>query len=297
MGAEEITRALGGDWLGRSGRAACPVCQTEGWPRQRALVVSECLGGLSLDCEKAGCDALATLQEWGWVEGRKASATLPLPIEAARHRQEELVRQRECLDAAHDLFKEGVSCDGTPAETYLAAAHGISGLRLARMGRTLRFHPAAFHAPTGRRLPAILARIRASRGRALGVHRTFLSPDGSSRADVQPSEMILGPHAGGAVRLGPDARMIALAEDLWTALAIKSAARLTVWAIPSKIGFRGFAPPPLPSAEVVLIAAHPERHAAAEAAARNIQAGGRAASIIQPPRAAANFNEILRQYS
>lgn len=164
------------------------------------------------------------------------------------------------------------------------------------MKATLRYHPAALHSPSGLRLPAMVAQIRGPKGEALGVHRTFLKPDGSGKADVSPAKMMLGPSSGGAVRFGPDGRVIALAEGIETALSVSRASRLTVWATLSTSGLKGLILPPVPVAEVVIIAADHDDAGimAAEAAAGRFEAEGRAVSIIHPRLRGQDFNDVLR---
>jgi len=293
--ARRITLALGGEWRHGSGLASCPTCQIEGRRDQRALSLSDSGGRLLVHCHKSGCDVLNELRNRGLIEGRGQTGTPPDPAEAERRRAEDRKREAQRLKTAHDMFAAGVCCDGTPAQAYLEG-RGIHGLRLTKLRSTLRFHPVALHTPSGLHLPAMLAQIRDSKGDALGVHRTFLKPDGSGKAEVTPAKMMLGPSSGGAVRFGPDNRVIALAEGIETALSVSRASRLTVWATLSTSGLKGLILPPPPVAEVVIIAAdHDEAGlAAAEVTAARLEAEGRAVSVIYPPKPGADFNDVLR---
>jgi len=293
--AETITRALGGDWHGGFGLAPCPICQPEGRRDQRALSISDSAGRLLVHCHKSNCAVLPELRRQGLAEGRAQHQSAPDPAEAERRRADDRHKEAQRLQSAHALFAAGVSCEGTPAQGYLEA-RGIHGLRFAKMRHTLRYHPGALHTPSGLHLPAMLAQIRGPKGEALGVHRTFLRPDGSGKADVIPAKMMLGPAAGGAVRFGPDGRVIALAEGIETSLSVSRASRLTVWATLSTSGLKGVMLPPLPMAEVVIICAdHDEAGlAAAEATAAQLEQQGRAVSIIAPRAAGADFNDVLR---
>lgn len=293
---QRIVEALGGEWRGRSGLAACPLCQPEGRRDQRALSITESGGRTLAKCHKSGCAAWPELQRRGLVEGRgEGGGARPDPAEADRRRRAEREKDAKRLRTAHQLFAAGVCCEGTPAATYLEARN-IRGLKFNRMRNTLRFVPEALHSPSGLRLPAMLAQVRGPKGEALGVHRTYLQPDGSGKAEVVPSKMLLGPSAGGAVRFGPDAPVIALAEGIETALSIARASRMTTWATLSTSGMKGCVLPPLPIAGVVVIAADNDEAglAAAEATAARLEAEGRATSIVHPNRAGADFNDILR---
>ena len=130
----------------------------------------------------------------------------------------------------------------------------------------------------------------------MGIHRTYLNLDGSGKADVQGAKMMLGRASGGAVRFGKDNRVIAIAEGLETALSLSMASRLTVWACLSTSGMKGLILPPMPTAEVIVIAAdHDDAGlAAAEITAARFEAEGRAVSIITPQTKGADFNDVLR---
>lgn len=275
--------------------APCPVCQPEARRDQRALSLSDREGRLLVHCHKSGCAVLAELQARGLAEGRGGLVAAPDPAEESRRRADELRRAATRLRASHDLFAKSVSCEGTPVQTYLER-RGLTGLLFGKMTNTLRCHRSALHSPSDTHFPAMVAQIRGPKGEALGVHRTFLRPDGSGKADVTTPKMMLGPSAGGAVRFGPDARVLALAEGIETALSVSRASRLTVWATLSTSGLKGLILPALPIAEMVIIAAdHDEAglEAAAIAAGR-FEAEGRAVSVIHPVKAGADFNDVLR---
>ena len=104
---------------------------------------------------------------------------------------------------------------GTAAETYL---HG-RGLALPD-SPDLIFHPDLADFETRRGWSGMVAIVRDGAGEPTGgIHRTYLLDDGSEKAP--PGKKMLGPVAGGAVRLAPtpeDGR-IGVAEGIETALA------------------------------------------------------------------------------
>jgi phage/plasmid primase-like uncharacterized protein len=163
------------------------------------------------------------------------------------------------------------------------------------MKATLRFHPALHHGPSGQSLPAMVARIRGADGQPRGIHRTYLRADGAGKADVAPAKMMLGPTAGGAVRIGKDMPVIALAEGIETALSIRAAARLTCWATLSATGLKGVILPPVWQVRLVVIAADNDEAGllAAEAAAERFRAEGRHVSVIAPDTPGHDFNDVL----
>lgn len=74
------------------------------------------------------------------------------------------------------------------------------------------------------------------------VHRTYLRPDGSGKAEINQPKLMLGSTAGGAVRLTDGSGPLVVAEGIETALSLASGLlRLpaTVWAALSTSGLRG----------------------------------------------------------
>lgn len=294
--AEQVARALNGQKSGRGWICLCPAHDNTKTP---ALSVSNGSDGRLLVKCHAGCDGrsvMAELQRRGIISGRGHNAKPPNPTELKRQKAEDLRRQAYRLKVSHDLFRAAISCEGTAAERYLCEVRGITGLRFNKMKNTLRFHPETLHSSSGQKLPAILAQIRGPKGEPLGIHRTYLKPDGSGKADVTPAKMMLGPSSGGSVRFGPDAPVIALAEGIETALSVARASRLTVWATLSTSGMKGLILPPPPVAGVVILCADNDEAglSAAEIMAGRLHAEGRAVSIIHPARAGDDFNDVLR---
>lgn len=294
--AEQVGRALNGQKSGRGWICFCPAHDNTKTP---ALSVSDGSNGRLLVKCHAGCDGrtvIAELQRRGIIDGHGHDIKPPNPAEIKRRKAEDQHRLAQRLKVAHGLFKAALSCEGTAAEQYLCEARGISGLRFNKMKNTLRFHPNCLHSPSGKNLPAILAQIRGPKGEALGIHRTYIKADGSGKADVTPTKMMLGPSSGGSVRFGPDSPVIALAEGIETALSVSRSSRMTVWATLSTSGLKGLLLPPLPLASVVIICADNDDAgiSAAETVAGRLHAERRTVSIIHPANSGDDFNDVLR---
>lgn len=98
----------------------------------------------------------------------------------------------------------------TPVECYLKG-RAIDLDRLGRQPMALRFHPDCWCAETKGGLPAMLAAIHgppdpSGQQAFLAVHRTYLAPDprarfGWAKAKLAKAKMVLGPYAGGSIRL------------------------------------------------------------------------------------------------
>ena len=111
--------------------------------------------------------------------------------------------------------------EGSPVALYLAGrglwplpdcAHQV-------LGAGLLSHPETGTAQH----PCMLAQIQAPDGSFTAVHTTYLAPNAAGGwgklGGVQQAKRVLGPMAGGAIRLHPAAERLGLAEGIETALA------------------------------------------------------------------------------
>ncbi len=131
-------------------------------------------------------------------------------------------------DAARRLFAMARPILGTLAETYLAA-RGIADLAGTDC---LRFHPTCYyrpdrHSPT-ETWPALIAAVTDSTGMITGVHRTWLDPDGFSRANlgkapIDTPRRAMGRLRGGGVRFGSATDILAAGEGIETVLSMRQA--------------------------------------------------------------------------
>jgi len=131
-------------------------------------------------------------------------------------------------DAARRLFAIARPIRGTLAESYLAA-RGI-----ADRSRTdcLRFHPTCYyrqdrHSPT-ETWPALIAAVTDPTGTITGVHRTWLDPDGFTRANlgkapIDTPRRAMGRLRGGGARFGVATDILAAGEGIETVLSVRQA--------------------------------------------------------------------------
>jgi hypothetical protein len=133
---------------------------------------------------------------------------------------------------------------------------------------------------------------RGTDGQAVAVHRTFLAPDGSGKAPVDPQKMMLGPCRGGAVRLAPAAEHLLVGEGIETCLAAMQATGLLVWAALSTSGLRTLDLPPEVREVTILADGDDPGEEAARRAALRWKREGRRARIARPPRGL-DFNDVL----
>src|SRR6185312_16955567 len=103
----------------------------------------------------------------------------------------------------------------------------------------LLFNPDLTDFESKRGWPGLVARVRDGAGGATGgIHRTYLVDDGSAKAP--PGKKMLGPVAGGSVRLfaiGHDGH-IGIAEGIETALSAQAIFGIPTWAALSADGLR-----------------------------------------------------------
>ena len=231
--AKQLTLALGGRWYGSYATCACPVCQPERRRDQSALTLAYGNDGrLLTDCKKSGCDFRDILAAAGVAPG---SYTQPDPAVIARRASEELAQTEKRSRQALAVWDEALPIGGTVAERYLRN-RGID----CDLPGTLRYHPSCWHGPTTQRYPAMIGRVQGCDHTA--IHRTFLRPDGAGKACIEPSKLMLGATAGGAVRLsgGPGPLLIGEGiESTLSAFILLGDMTATVWAALSTSGLRG----------------------------------------------------------
>jgi hypothetical protein len=202
-----------------------------------------------------------------------------------------IVAQPPTLDFARRIWSEAVPAAGTIVEAYLASR----GLRFER-GLPMKFHPAC---PRDfERLPAMLFLMTDPISAApSGVHRTFLRPDGSGKAEGT-AKMMAG--AAGVIRLVPDEEVcfgIGIAEGIETSLSImRHAGWRPVWACCSTGGIAKF--PVLQGIDSITIFPDADDKGAGLKAARECAERWRGANrevTLRVPPAGCDWNDVARR--
>jgi hypothetical protein len=190
-------------------------------------------------------------------------------------------------EAAVAIWQSATQARGTLIEPYFASR----GLQLPPPS-CLRFHPALKH-PAGGTWPAMIALVtRGSDSAPLAIHRTFLAEDGSGKAPIRPSKMMLGPCRGGVVRLATPSEVLMVGEGIETCLAALQATGLATWAALSTSGLRTLQLPPEVQELIVLADGDEPGEAAARECAWRFKQEGRRARIARPPEGL-DFNDLL----
>jgi hypothetical protein len=127
------------------------------------------------------------------------------------------------------------------------------------------------------------------------VHRTYLRPDGSGKADIDPPKAMLGAVTGGAVRLADGLGPLVVAEGIETALSLASGllqTPATIWAALSTSGIRGQHLSPTASRLTIAADGDAPGREAANALAERAHALGWQVSLLPAPDGR-DWNDIL----
>lgn len=128
---------------------------------------------------------------------------------------------RDPVISARRLFSAAEPIPRTIVEAYLRN-RGITALHETG---SLRFHPRCYYRPDPREpiqpLPAMIAAVTDLRERVMGIHRTWLAPDGSDKAPIATPRRAMGHLLGHAVRFGTPSEVMAAGEGIETILSLR----------------------------------------------------------------------------
>ena len=201
---------------------------------------------------------------------------------------------------AQDIWHKASPAAGTIVETYLHTR----GITIA-IPSALRFHRNLKHREANQWLPGMVAAVTAPDGRVMGVHRTYLTKDGRSKAfgkgDPYDSKMALGAISGGAIHLAPAGERLAICEGIETGLSVLQAwPGLPVWAALSAPGLTTIKLPDTVRSVLILADADPPDHRgrrpgqdAARRAAHRLSKLGIDVEIAIPPVEGKDWNDLL----
>jgi len=206
--ARDITKALGGKWYNYYGTAPCPVCQKNADKTHNALTISDGNGKLLMHCKKSNCDFKDLVIACG-LDLKCPQRRTALPRYGRANRTPDYSK------FAKKAWDEGQPVQGTPAETYLRKARGLTG----PYPDSLRFHLSLWHGPLQQNFPALIARIDGCDG--FSINRTFLRPDGYGKAEIDKAlqKVRLGRGRGGHVSIATGPGPLIVAEGIETAMS------------------------------------------------------------------------------
>jgi phage/plasmid primase-like uncharacterized protein len=126
-------------------------------------------------------------------------------------------------EAVRRLFAVSRPIRRTLVEVYL----GNRGIETVHDAGALRFHPRCYYRPDDslptETWPAMIAAVTDLSGAITGVHRTWLSPDGSDKAPIETQRKAMGSLLGHAVRFGAADEVLAVGEGIETMLSLRYA--------------------------------------------------------------------------
>ncbi len=235
MSAETIARALGGRGTGHDWMARCPAHQDS---RPSLSIADADDGRVLLHCH-AGCSqdrviaALADRHLWADQHTKSVRPT-SRKIRAAIATIDPYEVKR--TEAASAIWNQTVPSVGTPVQTYLRS-RDLVGVTPP----SIRFHPGLKHREGGIWPTIVAAVTRGAENAHSGIHRTYLMRDGNGKAPIEGAKMMLGPCAGGAVRLTESEGPLVVCGGIETGLSLLSGLLSNpakVWAALSTSGMK-----------------------------------------------------------
>jgi putative DNA primase/helicase len=182
-----------------------------------------------------------------------------------------------------------------PVNLYLCQR----GIVLDNLPAVLRCHPhLAYRHEDGQCTyhPAMVARVDNAEGEGVSVHRTYLTRDGRKAhvptvKKLMPS-VVPGATRGGAIRLYPASKTLAIAEGIETALAVRLATGLPVWSTICAGGVARLVIPP--EVRLVVICADHDTAGldAARALARRLLNEQRRVKILAPDTPGTDWADV-----
>jgi DNA primase len=244
-------------------------------------LLAHCFGGCSYD------EILSALVEHGLLDGNDGSVSGHDIVEP------ELVDPSVRIAAARWVYNRLTPAAGTPAERYLRAR----GITLP-VPPTLRFGDVPHR--LGGMFPAMVAPIVDIDGVQIGIHATYLRPDGGGKADFPRSELqreCRGLVRGGGIHLAPHDpnRELIVAEGIETTLSAMQIFGLSGWSSVSAGGLRTLELPEM--VRCILITADNDESGCSQRnavkAARRWKDEGRAVRIWLPDIVGGDANDVL----
>jgi len=289
-----ILATLGMDERSLSGKhCACPMCggrdrfRFDDRDGRGTYFCSGCGAGdgVKLAMGITGQDFKATAEQ---IE-RLAGVVQPTASKPERTDDEKLAALRRVWQGSKPIHR------GDEAEQYLLGR----GLRLHDLPESLRLHPGLRYRDDDHQgvYPAMLGVVTGPDGRAVSLHRTYLT-EGRKAPVTTPKKLMAGlPIPGAAIRLTAVSQVLGIAEGIETALAAFELFEVPTWSCVSAQGIESFEPP-AGIREVIVFADNDENFAgqkAAFAAAHRLKLKGFEVEVCIPPESGDWLDELLRR--
>lgn len=298
ISGQRIVKELGGTgsfWRAGKGMCRCPAHKD----RTPSLSVTERPDRVLVHCF-AGCEQRSVIAElralglWadrdehGMRPQRRPSAWVP-DLDA-----DELARR----DEARAIWQARQPLPRSAAALYLWSRC----IDMLRAPPTLGALPALYNAERKQSMPALVAAIQDGDNKVTAIQRIWVLdkldidgawPKGGSKATLNIAKKTLGPMGDGAIRLGPAARTIGIAEGLETGLSVKQLYSLPVWVSCGAWRMGSVALPEIVQRVIIFADNGSEGEKAALKAQDHFAAQGYAVDIELPPAECGDFNDVL----
>jgi hypothetical protein len=235
---------------------------------------------LAVDCKGAFAYARAFV---GQYDISQKPLHLPTPLHK-KNRAEKIAK-------AQAIWANAQPLNGDVYDDYLAASRGLV---LSSYPDDLRASASAYNFTTGKYHPAMIAAVRDKAGDIIGIHQTFLTPEGQKISGVGvKAKLFVGAVAGGAIRLAPVQDRAAICEGIENSLSIMQMLKIPAWASGTASNI-----PELPNSIREVIIGQDNDPAGVKYAQKMAQyylAEGRQVEIIKPPAAYKDFNNLIQK--
>ncbi|HKW96800.1 MAG TPA: toprim domain-containing protein [Bryobacteraceae bacterium] len=298
ISGQRIVKELGGAgsfWRAGKGMCRCPA-HNDGTP---SLSITERPDRVLVHCF-AGCDQRAVIDELRalglWAERDEHGMRPPRrPAYIAPGLDADELARR---DEARAIWSARQPLKRSAAALYLWSRC----IDLLRVPPTLGALPGLFNSERNRSMPALIAAIQDGSNKVTAVQRIWVLdkliidgawPKGGSKAPLNIAKKTLGPMGDGAIRLGPAARTIGIAEGLETGLSVKQLYSLPVWVSCGAWRMGSVALPEIVERVIIFADNGSEGEKAALKAQNHFAAQGYAVDIELPPAEHSDFNDVL----
>lgn len=272
---------------GREWKACCPFHSD----RTPSLTINDAKGFYHcFGCGAHGdaLDAARELQGLSLIDAAEMLAGGSLPSAMpARQFPPSPANDRDTVEDARAIWRGSVPAQGTPAQAYLVSR----GLHLP-IPPTIRFAKLRYGG-RGEPTPCLVALVTSPDNQLSGIQRTYLAADGRGKADIPAAKRSLGRIMGGAIRLGPVASEVVVAEGLEDALSLQQELGAVAWAAGGASMLPGMEFPSSVKSVVIGRDNDSAGERSAHAAARNFSGRGLSVRIMRPSEGFKDFNQEL----
>ena len=297
MDLREIARMLGGQVVGD--QVLCPGPGHSTKDRSLAVRLSRCAPSGLVTYSHAGDDQRIcrayVLSSLGYKTFEKTIRRNQYDPPTSHRLTTNALNQTQ---AALQIWQQGRDPAGTPVMRYLKQRSVT--IPECAAGVTVRYHPACPFA--GTKVPAMVCLVRdILTDEPVAIHRTALSLDGRKVRVGHNDRLCLGPIAGGAIKLTPDAEVsicLGIGEGIETTLSLRRCLEFggsSVWSLISAGGLRNF--PVLSGIESLWVAVDNDRSGVGQRAARSTglrwQAAGAEVFLLKPRALGNDLNDLF----